>query len=124
MDFRTAFKPSKEILIFEEEYGIILPKKKEVCPTCGGTGKHVNPNIDGHGLTREDFEQDPDFFDAYISGVYDVRCYECNGRNVVDTVDLETLKRTDRQTYEEWIKWLIDSEDYHYTCMMERRMGC
>jgi hypothetical protein len=55
----------------------------EVCPRCRGEGKHVNPSIDSHGLTREDFDQDPDFEEDYFSGVYDVPCYVCSGARVV-----------------------------------------
>lgn len=57
----------------------------EVCGTCGGAGKHVNPSIDSHGLTREDFDEDPDFREDYFSGRYDVTCNECGGRRVVPT---------------------------------------
>jgi hypothetical protein len=55
----------------------------EVCPRCRGEGKHVNPSIDSHGLSREDFDQDPDFEEDYFSGVYDVPCYVCSGARVV-----------------------------------------
>jgi hypothetical protein len=43
----------------------------------------VNPSIDSHGLSREDFDQDPDFEEDYFSGVYDVPCYVCSGARVV-----------------------------------------
>jgi len=58
-----------------------------VCELCGGTGKHVDPGIDSHGLSREDFNEDPDFADAYFSGQYDVTCYECKGKRVVPELD-------------------------------------
>lgn len=62
---------------------IELPAKYEVCPTCRGKGTHVNPAIDGHGLTREDFDEDPDFEEAYFRGDYNVPCEECKGTRVV-----------------------------------------
>lgn len=54
-----------------------------LCPTCRGRGTHVNPNIDGGGLTSDDFADDPDFYDDYFAGNYDVSCSECDGRRVV-----------------------------------------
>lgn len=55
-----------------------------VCPTCEGRGTHVNRNVDGHGITSDEMDElGPDFFDDYMSGVYDVRCEECHGQRVV-----------------------------------------
>lgn len=55
-----------------------------VCPTCEGRGTHVNPAVDGNGLTQDDIQElGPDFLDDYLGGVYDVRCRECLGRRVV-----------------------------------------
>jgi len=54
-----------------------------VCELCNGKGSHVNPSIDCGGLTREDFDEDPDFAEGYFDGMYDVPCYMCNGRRVV-----------------------------------------
>lgn len=62
---------------------IIIPARWEVCPRCDGEGSHVNPSIDGHGLSSDDFAEDPDFAEAYFSGAYDVPCEECRGRRVV-----------------------------------------
>ena len=59
----------------------------DVCPTCKGNGKHVNPSIDASGLTSEDFNDDPDFAEDYRSGMYDVTCYECHGKRVVPIDD-------------------------------------
>ncbi len=80
---------------------IQLPIKRIVCPRCNGEGKHVNPSIDGHGLTAEDL-QDDDFRESYFSGVYDVRCEECKGNNVIDEIDHDTCK-----TRLSWFKGLM-----------------
>ncbi len=79
----------------DEGLDLTLPAKVEVCPTCGGRGKHVNPSIDAGGLSREDFYEDPDFADEYMSGRYDVACYECHGRNVTLTVDESRVSADD-----------------------------
>ena len=55
----------------------------ELCDLCHGKGTHVNPSIDSHGLSADDFVEDPDFAEAYFSGGYDVRCALCHGDRVV-----------------------------------------
>lgn len=99
-----------------QSYDIVLPAKYEVCPTCRGNGKHVNPAIDGNGLTQEDFdEQGPDFREDYMSGVYDVTCQECKGLRVVLVPDREQLTAEQLEAYEK-------HEDDEYLYHQERRM--
>lgn len=75
-----------------EDYGdfenVQLPGKMEVCPRCEGKGSHVNPAVDGNGLTREDFDEDPDFAEDYFGGVFDICCEECKGMRVVCVPDI------------------------------------
>lgn len=66
-----------EIVVFSTRFTIA------VCPACNGRGQYVNPSIDAHGLSREDFDEDPDFAESYFRGDYDVRCGLCQGENVV-----------------------------------------
>jgi RecJ-like exonuclease len=70
-----------------DELEVSLPAHFEVCPTCEGKGTHVNRAIDGNGLTREDFDEDPDFAEGYFRGDYDVRCEKCRGTRVITVVD-------------------------------------
>jgi hypothetical protein len=86
------------------EIGVEVPAKYAVCSVCEGRGTHVNPAIDGHGLTAEDFEQDPDFEEAYFEGRYDVSCEECNGLRVVPEVDEPSLTKRQRFIYQRWLK--------------------
>lgn len=83
-----------------------VPGKYEVCGRCTGKGTHVNPAIDGHGITSEEFEQDPDFEEAYFGGVYDVPCYECKGKRVVLVVDEEKAKAADPEVWKHYQKHL------------------
>lgn len=76
-----------KIVLFRDDTEIELPIRFEVCSGCGGHGKHVNRNIDGNGLSREDFDEDPDFREDYFAGVYDVTCDTCGGRRVVPVID-------------------------------------
>lgn len=60
----------------------------EVCGRCRGEGKHVNPAIDGNGITASEMDElGDDFRDGYLGGVYDIRCQECDGQRVVAVVD-------------------------------------
>lgn len=61
----------------------------DVCPTCEGRGRHVNPSIDCCGLSAADFAEDPDFAESYMRGDYDEPCYDCGGRRVVPVPDDE-----------------------------------
>lgn len=75
----------------------------EVCPLCMGRGKHVNPSIDAHGLTREDFDEDPDFEESYFRGDYDVRCNLCGGEKVVPVpLDRGVAMAIDQVAHERW----------------------
>ena len=66
-----------------------LPARFEVCPRCRGEGLHVNPNVDGHGITAEEWENewDDDRREAYMSGRYDITCQECEGKRVISVLD-------------------------------------
>ena len=70
-----------------EESILTVKAVYNVCPVCKGKGTHVNPNIDSQGLTREDFDDDPDFRESYFSGAYDMECCECHGKRVVPIPD-------------------------------------
>jgi len=53
-----------------------------ICSRCDGHGTIVNPSVDGNGLTQEDFDEDPDFREAYFGGVYDIACPDCESGKV------------------------------------------
>lgn len=79
-----------------------IPVKWELCGTCDGRGKHVNPSIDSNGLSREDFDEDPGFREDYFSGVYDVVCAECNGRTTALVVDDEKATKAQKDSIDEF----------------------
>ena len=92
----------------------------EVCECCRGTGTTVNTNVDGHGLTRADFDEDPDFERDYFAGAYDVICHECKGLRVIEVIDED---RNDEEVLEEyWEDKRVEAEiDAVYEA--ERRLG-
>lgn len=72
----------------ETEREFAIAAKYEVCDRCRGTGTHVNPSIDGHGISGDDECWDDDAFRSmYFGGGFDVTCERCDGRNVVLVVD-------------------------------------
>lgn len=80
-----------------------LPAKFEVCDRCRGEGSHVNPSIDGNGITSSEWaDWDEDDRETYMSGGYDVSCEECKGQRVVKVVDEEHLSPDARIAFERW----------------------
>lgn len=92
----------------------------DVCPTCNGRGRYVNPSIDSHGLTAEDFAEDPDFARAYRCGTYDITCVTCSGKRVVPVPDKEHNSKEILQAVEEHIRW---QRRYALECASERELG-
>lgn len=82
------------------EETVLFPAKMVVCYTCEGKGTTVNPSIDGNGLTREDFDEDPDFAESYLRGDYDVQCRTCKGKNVVAVMDRPRCNRAQLKVYD------------------------
>lgn len=96
----------------EDQYNgmVKIPAHFEVCPTCHGKGKHVNPGIDSHGITQSEMDElGEDFREDYFAGHYDITCNECGGENVVlepdenlNTQEKEVLEAYYRALGEEW----------------------
>lgn len=90
-----------------------------VCPVCDGHGVTVNPNIDAHGLTEEDFYDDPEFREDYRNGVYNVQCGACHGKRVVTRERMKELaqnakdRRTAARENGDWESYQV-AGDYRY----------
>ena len=109
----------------DEEHGAYfsLPAKYEVCGTCNGKGTHVNPSIDAHGITGEEWENEwsDEDREGYFSGRYDVTCSECDGKRVVPVPD---ESRATKEAMAAWEEISEDDADYRNLCEAEHRMGC
>lgn len=98
-----------------------VPGCYEVCPRCHGSGTHVNPSIDGHGISGDDeCWDDDDFREMYFGGGYDVSCEECGGKNVVLVVDEDRCTAEQLSHYGEHMTaaWEDDA-----LARMERKYG-
>jgi len=109
------------LTVYDDEGNEVeLPTRWAICWTCDGKGTTVNPSIDAHGLSSEDFAQDPDFERDYFAGVYDVPCRECKGKGKVREVD-------EKRCAAEEIRWnenrLRELDEIRADYAAEARMG-
>jgi hypothetical protein len=103
-----------------QAYDTEVPFKWEVCPTCNGRGRHVNPAIDCNGITAEDFDQEPGFREEYMAGMYDVRCYNCDGKRVVPVMDRDKMDDAELERIDGEI---AEDDDFRRMQEAERRFG-
>lgn len=81
----------------QEPAEIRIPIKWVVCPCCDGRGSYVNPGVDSHGLSADDFYEDPEFAEDYWRGNYDVTCDTCRGQRVVPSpANKDDAEKVDR----------------------------
>jgi len=116
----------------EAEYQ--LPAKNEICGRCEGYGSHLTPSIGEHAYSQEEFYDsfDDEGREEYFrrGGIYDVTCFDCKGKNVVQVIDSELCEKNDKlkPIYEQWCEQEEDraqsDAEYNACCRMERLMGC
>ncbi len=109
------------VFLFDEEDPELasIPAVYEVCETCDGRGSHVNPSIDAHGISPEEFHEDPDFAESYWRGDYDQSCNECCGQRVSPTVSPNAT-----QKQQDYVHSRIDAHyEIEASYEAERRFG-
>jgi hypothetical protein len=104
---------------FQEATGHKLQTKYILCPRCLGTGQHVNPAIDGNGLSDERAD-DHEFMAEYVTGTYDVICEACNGLRVVKEIDRSASPQA---VVEDWDEWCRSEAETTAIYAAERRLG-
>jgi hypothetical protein len=116
---------------FEDDDGcettVAAPGTFEVCGRCSGHGKHCNPNIDGHGISMEEWNGpswDDESREAYMSGAYDVTCHDCKGKRVIEVIDWEAFERDQPEAAKAHAESERDLADMYAIEAAERRMGC
>lgn len=133
----TMMDERREVLVFAIDDGEgeptsvvehVLPYALVICPSCQGRGSYVNPAIDAHGITGEEWDRDWDDEDRerYLSGGYDVTCDDCHGVRVVpEPVEpKENASAAHRAAWDAFWSWCEDESSYRAECEDERRMGC
>lgn len=118
------FDASRMVFVLGEGEDLVeIPARYEVCGRCMGKGSHVNPAIDGNGITMEEWhnEWSHEEQEAYMSGRYDVGCYECHGNRVVPVADEKTASQEQLDQYNEYCEMVAFDRSIEES---ERRFGC
>ena len=71
-------------MLYNED-GTPFPSCWAICSHCRGDGKS---SAYLGAFSREDFNEDPDFAEAYMNGEYDRMCDECKGSGKVQLIDV------------------------------------
>ena len=122
---------SMEVAIYSNQTEILVrfPIKWEICPACSGEGttsRHVE--CDGGGFTASEWaEQDDEFREDYMNGMYDRECCECNGLGRVQSIDFDWVTAfggwRKNVLLRAYLKQERDSRDIDAMMAAERRMG-
>lgn len=86
----------------DEEVTHECPAVYAVCHRCQGRGTHVNPAVDGHGISPDEFAEDPSFEEEYFNGTYDIQCLQCKGERVTLVPDENSKDQDALKKYKEW----------------------
>lgn len=111
---------SMEIILYPDDEERRIPALEETCPDCDGKGSYVNPDIDRHGLSADDFTEDPEFAEGYFRGVYNITCRLCGGKGKVLGPDEYRWSQEDRKAWEDAWEYEAQSRAEQDA---ERRMG-
>ena len=84
-----------------------LPGHWEICGDCRGEGKS---SAYLGAFTREQMDEDPEFFEDYMEGRYDRPCEECGGSGKAWYVKEEALNEEQKAEYEQALD--LDYADY------------
>lgn len=108
------------------EHVIALPSRWIICPQCDGhaTDRGRSVECDGGGFTASEWaDQDQDFRDDYLSGVYDRPCDHCKGLGRIEVPDRNCLNRHQLKLLAEYNRQQRDFAEIDAIHAAERRMG-
>ena len=100
-----------------EEEEIVVKAELVECHVCYGDGYHTNPAIDGHGISAQDFYDDPEFESEYRMGMYDIRCNCCHGEKQIPQASWQNSK-SNLEKYNETIR---AHDEFQRHCRAEMR---
>lgn len=89
-----------DLLLYDDENpeGRALPFKWCICPRCEGNG---TSSAYLGAITRDTFDDDPEFAEDYMAGRYDRPCDECGGSGKVKQVDTKKTPKADLDAWQE-----------------------
>ncbi|MEN6620820.1 MAG: hypothetical protein ABFD50_04670 [Smithella sp.] len=113
-----------KIELYDEEKDCMveydLPHEFQLCPVCKGKGTHVNYNIGA--ITQEEFDNDPQFYEDYRNGVYDVECERCKGLRVIEVVNKRALNSKQKEIFARYQEMEKDRKEFDQEWASEIRM--
>lgn len=98
-----------------------LPAKWAICPECSGAGTELRGGLKGAVFSAEDLAEDPEFFDDYFSGAYDVACSKCHGRTSVLEVDVASCTFAQMRIAARHRREARREARYRYEAYLERK---
>ena len=115
-----------EIYTNRQALTVSFPARWAICEACQGeatTSRHIE--CDGGGFTASEWaEQDDDFRDDYLNGVYDQPCDTCRGRGSYQIIDEETVSGwRQRILLQAYLSQERDSREIDAMQAAEMRMG-
>jgi hypothetical protein len=97
----------------------------EICNTCQGRGKHVNPSIDCNGITASEWaDWDEEDQERYWTGGYDVACSQCKGERVIQVLEYDTKNLLYNWCCERLSEYYEGQYQSAQEYAWEKRMGC
>tara|TARA_R100000081_G_C4797805_1_gene162056 strand:- start:156 stop:590 length:435 start_codon:yes stop_codon:yes gene_type:complete len=119
-EFEIVDENDKELLLIEkqiegvptlwlhwlEDEPIEIRLVRSVCSHCGGTGRIVNPAIEGNGFTSSEWHEacsnDDEFERNYWNGNYDISCPKCKRGRCAKIADRDPYKDMIEQNIREY----------------------
>lgn len=72
----------------EGDEDLVVPAKWVICDDCRGEGVRA---LHGMAISAQEFNEDPDFAEAYFGGEYDTPCGACSGSGKLQVVDRDAV---------------------------------
>lgn len=115
-----------DVITFEDDDGNVLwiPWKYDVCDECNGHGKVTNPSIGAITSSEWNDDWDHDERIAYFRGDYDIVCYKCNGKRVIEVPDEAAMCAEARDNYKKYCEIVSENKRFQAEERQYRRMEC
>jgi len=105
-----------------EQVRVTLPGRLVVCPRCNGRGV-VDHEAFSNGISPEEFAEDPEFAEQYRSGMFDVTCHICQGKNVVPEPNVDQFSPEQHELWEVHQEFMKGLSELARAERAERMMG-